>query len=69
MSKKTDLLFADEEKFLTDNPHFSITKPTPNYAAIRAVLRSGQKIEGVTIVEVAKPARTLGEALHAANKD
>lgn len=58
MVKKTDLQFDNVEKFLKDNPHFSITKPTPNYAAIRAILRTGQEIEGVRIVEV--PAKEDG---------
>lgn len=52
MSKKTDLKFANVDKFLQENPHFAVTKPVPNYAAIRAVLRAGQVIPGVEIVEI-----------------
>ena len=52
MSKKFDIVFDNQEEFLKKHPHFAIVKPTPNYAAIRAVLRSGQHIEGVKLVAV-----------------
>lgn len=59
MAKKFDIKFDDVEAFKKANPHFTVTKEipahtevTPNYAAIRAVLRSGQKLEGVQLVEV-----------------
>lgn len=56
MAKKTDLKFEDETAFLTANPTLSVTKPTPNYAAIRAILRSGAELPGVKLVEVSEAA-------------
>jgi len=59
MAKKSDLKFKDWEAFAQANPHFTIEKPVPahikiepNYAAIRAVLRSGKAIDGVELVDI-----------------
>lgn len=52
MSKKLDLQFDNVEEFLSKNPAFAVQRPTPNYAAIRAVLRAGQALDGVRMVEI-----------------
>lgn len=69
MSKKTDLKFTDAEKFMHAHPHFVEERHIParvvrqpNYAAIRAVLRSGTKIDGVELVEITSK-KTLREVL------
>ena len=52
MSKKSDLKFTpDVETFLKNHPHLAMNKPVANTGAIRAILRGGQKLEGVELVE------------------
>lgn len=74
MAKKFDVKFDDVEAFKKANPQLTVSKEipahtevSPNYAAIRAILRSGQKLEGVKLVEVATssanpPANGTGES-------
>lgn len=59
MSKKTDLKFDDAEEFMRANPHLTIERKipahtviTPNYGAIRAILRGGKTLAGVNLAEI-----------------
>lgn len=52
--KKSDLIFDNVDEFLKANPNLAITKPVPNTAAIRAILRAGGTLEGVKLVEAEK---------------
>lgn len=64
MSKKNDVQFDDEEQFLKDNPKLTVTRPVPNYAAIRAILRSGAELEGCRLVEIETSEKSPGDAAH-----
>ena len=54
MSKTSDLIFDNKEDFVKNNPQLSVTKLVPNYTAIRAILRNGQSVAGVTLSEIKK---------------
>jgi len=61
MSKKSDIKFDNLADFIANNPTLVVSKvipehvqKSPNYAAIRAILRSGGALEGVSIVEAVK---------------
>lgn len=57
MSKKSDLVFDNVDEFLKANPNLAITKPVPNTAAIRAILRAGGTLNGVKLVEAELPSQ------------